>query len=82
MNDEYDKYDDNRTLVCIECGRMAMGDSPEQYVMCSICKEILENSYPDGWTCSNCGDEYHEEMPADTSDGTICKKCFENEEVR
>ena len=46
-------------------------------------REFIDYSYPDGWTCQACSDEYgppkcDDDMPArplDPGEGTVCKVC-------
>ena len=40
--------------------------------------EACKTAYPDGWTCVACGVSYNNTMPADTSDGTECHKCYKD----
>jgi len=41
---------------------------------------------PDGWTCIKCGDEYLEDTEGklvdDYTEGTLCKKCNKQEDLR
>jgi len=76
-----DKNDEinEQTLVCPACGKMLMGNEPSIHLVCEVCKEIIENAYPDGWTCQQCDTVFTNEMPADTKDGTICKNCYKSD---
>jgi len=44
-------------------------------------KEIVENAYPDGWSCNDCADEWHGEMPTIRNAATICERCAEDEDI-
>ena len=66
------------TLSCPKCGFTLIGNSPTMEVLCNICSDELRNAYPDGWTCCDCGNEYHNEFPANypPEEGTLCKNCI------
>jgi hypothetical protein len=68
------------TLVCINCDATLQGDPPAIHCVCNTCKEIIENAYPDGWTCSECETVFYDRMPAevnvDWTGGTVCKRCY------
>jgi rRNA maturation protein Nop10 len=66
------------TLSCPKCGATLFGDPPTLEILCNVCQEELRNAYPDGWTCIECGNEFHNEFPANypPEEGTICKRCI------
>ena len=44
---------------------------------------MVEYDLPDGWTCIDCGDEFLSDTTgkqiADYTEGTLCKKCHEED---
>ena len=51
----------------------------------TLYKKQAVNSYPDGWTCIECGDEYLKDTEgkhiANYDQGTLCKKCDDDDKL-
>jgi hypothetical protein len=66
------KYEDEYGVdtFCESCYHAVHVAFPE-----GIHAELIDNAYPQGWTCNDCADEWHGEMPTIKNAATICESC-------